>query len=75
MRFHPRRHGAYNFSARAASAFTNTYFKNRKTQEKQKTQHVNQNYTSNDNSGFAIGCLTLLIILGFISFLAKACSS
>lgn len=30
MRMHPRRHGAYNFSARMASAIVNSHYKSKK---------------------------------------------
>ena len=55
MRFHPRRHGAYNFSARAASAFTNAYFKSKKTQT---------NTTTNFDTN--IGTIAVIVIIIFI---------
>lgn len=76
MRFHPRRHGAYNFSARAASAFTNSYFKHKKQKERLRaTQENVENPNPNtyvSDSG-AIGCLIVFGIIVLIIIL-KACS-
>lgn len=64
MRFHPRRHGAYNFSARAASAFTNAYFKNKKAKEKYRSQGYNNNSNYNaDTQGKTIGCAVIAIFV------------
>ena len=64
MRFHPRRHGAYNFSARAASAFTNAYFKSKKTQT---------NTTANSNTG--TGSIVVIIIFIFIMIICAISSA
>lgn len=58
MRMHPRRFGAYNMSARAASAFTNAYFKSKKT---------NNTYTRNSNNTADNRAIVMIsVIIGFI---------
>jgi hypothetical protein len=52
MRMHPRRGGAYNFSARLASAMVNSHYKNKK----RKQIHIQNN----------VGCLTLFVIIIFV---------
>jgi hypothetical protein len=58
MRFHPRRHGAYNFSARAASAFTNAYFRNKRT-------NTNTNSSTDYTTSIVVSVIVGFIVLIF----------
>lgn len=74
MRMHPRRRGAYNTSARFASAFTNAYFKNKKRKQRLKELNKNNETPVPLNNSDSIGCLGVLGVLSFIIILIKACS-
>ena len=60
MRMHPRRHGAYNFSARAASAFTNAYFRNKKTNTNKNSY---TDYSTSIVASVIIGFVVLIFVI------------
>lgn len=67
MRMHPRRHGAYNFSARLSSAIVNEHYKNKKKQQKINVQQQMYNNSANENKGdngeLSTGCLLAFVVL------------
>jgi len=57
---HPRKHGAYSFAARAASAYINTYYKYKKQQQKYRNTNTNQQI---DSTSWTIGIIVFIIFV------------
>lgn len=62
MRFHPRRRGAYNFAARAASTYVNTYYKYKKQQQKYGNTNTNTDQQI-DSMSWTAGIIVFIIFI------------
>lgn len=59
---HPRRHGAYSFAARAASAYVNTYYKYKKQQQKYGNTNTNTDQQI-DSTSWTAGIIVFIIFI------------